>query len=109
MKIKDLCFEIIHKCPNNCMCCSSESDFVKPIIPALLAEYTASQLPPSIPKIDETLIIKNPESYYNEQYIKKAIDRFVHDPSSRYNKIEVPTNSPTPKYLVFQGRYTDDK
>ena len=29
MKIKDLCFEIIQKCPNNCMFCSSESNFEK--------------------------------------------------------------------------------
>ena len=29
MKIKDLCFEIIQKCPNNCMFCSSESNYNK--------------------------------------------------------------------------------
>lgn len=29
MKIKDLCFEIIQKCPNNCMFCSSESNMDK--------------------------------------------------------------------------------
>lgn len=29
MKIKDLCFEIIQKCPNNCLFCSSESNFDK--------------------------------------------------------------------------------
>ena len=29
MKIKDLCFEIIQKCPNNCMFCSSESNIDK--------------------------------------------------------------------------------
>jgi len=29
MKIKDLCFEIIQKCPNNCLFCSSESNYDK--------------------------------------------------------------------------------
>lgn len=29
MKILDLCFEIIEKCPNNCLFCSSESTFKK--------------------------------------------------------------------------------
>lgn len=28
-KIKDLCFEIIEKCPNNCIFCSSRSDMSK--------------------------------------------------------------------------------
>lgn len=51
--------------------------------------------------------IKNPESYFTEQYIKKAIDKFVKDPSSRYDRIEVPTTDTKPHYLVFQGRYTN--
>lgn len=51
--------------------------------------------------------IKNPESYFNDTYIKKAVDRFVKDPSSRYDKIEVPTDSKKPTYLIFQGRYTN--
>ena len=29
MKIKDLCFEVIQKCPNNCLFCSSKSNFDK--------------------------------------------------------------------------------
>lgn len=58
--------------------------------------------------IDDSFVtIKNPESYFNDTYIKKAIDRFVKDPSSRYDKIEVPTTGNKPMYLIFQGRYTN--
>jgi DNA-directed RNA polymerase beta' subunit len=53
--------------------------------------------------------LKNPESYFNDTYIKKAIDRFVKDPSSRYDKIMVPTYSDKPKYLWFNGRYADQR
>jgi hypothetical protein len=57
---------------------------------------------------DEFLSIKNPESYYNDTYIKKMIDKFVKDPSSRYDKIFVPTNDDRPHYLIFQGKYVNE-
>lgn len=49
--------------------------------------------------------IKNPESFYNDVFIKKAIDRFVKDPSSRYDPIPVPTYDNKPHYLIFRGQY----
>jgi hypothetical protein len=52
--------------------------------------------------------IDNPEAFYTDTYIKKAIDRFVKDPSSRYDKIEVPTTDKKKHYLIFQGRYTHE-
>lgn len=54
---------------------------------------------------DSLIQVKNPESFYNDTYIKKNIDKFVKDPSSRYDRIEVPTNDTKKHYLVFQGRY----
>lgn len=60
----------------------------------------------------EIVDIRNPESYFNDIYIKKAIDRFVKDPSSRYDKIEIPTNitgDKKPRYLAFRGRYLNVK
>lgn len=48
--------------------------------------------------------IIDPESYYSDKYIKKLIDGFMKDPESRFNKIEIPTDSKTPKYIQFLGR-----
>lgn len=56
-------------------------------------------------KSDEMVTLKNPEAYFTEKYIKKAIDRYVSDPSSRYDTIEVPTTLNKPVYLTFSGRY----
>lgn len=58
----------------------------------------------------EIVSLMNPEAYFNDTYIKKAVDRFVKDPSSRYDKIEVPTSvtgESKPRYLAFRGRYTN--
>ena len=54
---------------------------------------------------EEIIQLKNPEAYFNDNYIKKHIDKFVNDPSSRYDKIEVPTTDNKPHYLIFEGRY----
>lgn len=52
--------------------------------------------------------LKNPESYFNDTYIEKAINRYIHDPSSRYDTIAVPVeNRPKPVYLRFSGRYAN--
>ena len=60
----------------------------------------------------EIVQLRNPESYFNDIYIKKAIDKFVKDPSSRYDKIEIPVNltgDKRPRYLAFKGRMTNIK
>lgn len=51
--------------------------------------------------------IIDPESYFNEKYIKKMIDTFIKDPESRFNKIEIPTNRKQECYLQFRGYRTD--
>lgn len=50
--------------------------------------------------------IRNPESFYNDVFIKKNIDNYIHNPSSRYDLIPVPTTDNKPHYLVFTGRNT---
>lgn len=56
-------------------------------------------------ELDSDVIeVKNPESYYNDEFITKHVDRFVKDPSSRYDKIPVPLTNGKTGYLVFQGR-----
>lgn len=53
--------------------------------------------------------IKSPETYYNDIYIKKAVDKFNADPSSRFNKIEVPMTDGSIKYLEFKGTAISNK
>lgn len=58
---------------------------------------------------DQSLLqLKNPEAFYTDKYIKKHIDMYVDDPSSRYDRIEVPTYEDKKTYLIFQGRYANE-
>lgn len=56
----------------------------------------------------EYIELKNPEAYFTDKFIHKAMDRFIKEPSSRFEAIEVPTNSPTPVYLRFRGKPIGD-
>ena len=51
--------------------------------------------------------LKNPEAYFSEKYIKKMIDGFIKDPESRFNKISLPTEDGSVKYLRVRGMKTD--
>nr|DAS02443.1 MAG TPA: RNA polymerase I subunit [Caudoviricetes sp.] len=53
---------------------------------------------------DKTIKIIDPESYFSDKYIKKLIDGFMKDPESRFNKIELPTNSSKPIYFKMTGK-----
>lgn len=51
--------------------------------------------------------LKDPELYFNEEYIKKQIDRFIFSYSDRFEPIKLPTDDPEFKngvYLAFSGR-----
>lgn len=50
--------------------------------------------------------LKNPESYFNDKYLEKMIKRFIRDPESRFDKIEVPTENGI-MYLQFNGMRFD--
>lgn len=52
-------------------------------------------------EIVERLAIEDPMSHFNDEYIRKALDRFVKAPSDRFNKIEVPVKDPKYKGRVF--------
>ena len=47
--------------------------------------------------------LKNAESYFNDQYVETAIERYTKDPAARFDLIEVPTTDDKPHYLIFQG------
>ena len=53
--------------------------------------------------------IKNPESFYNDTYIKKSVDRYVKDPSSRFDIIPVPLENGKKGQLRFSGRFLNSK
>ena len=64
---------------------------------------------PTTGEPSELLELKNPESYFSEQYIRKNIDRFKDDPSSRYDRILVPTTDGKEHYLTFHGKFANNK
>lgn len=77
----------------------------------LEAQFMKLEVGASGKRDSELVELQNPEAYFNDTYIKKAVDRFVKDPSSRYDLIEVPTSvtgSTKPRYLAFRGRYTNE-
>ena len=47
--------------------------------------------------------LDSPELYYNDEFIKKNIDRFIHSPSDRFDPIEVPVKDKSigPVYFNF--------
>ena len=56
--------------------------------------------------------LKDPGMHFNEEYIKKQLDRFVHSFYDRFDKIELPIDDPTYDgkiYLSFAGREWDGK
>ena len=62
---------------------------------------------PQTDSIVKTINIKDPESYFSDKYIKKMMDTFIKDPESRFNKIEIPTDSNKKYYLAFSGMRMD--
>lgn len=55
--------------------------------------------------------LKDPALYYNDEYIKKKIDRFVFSYSDRFERIEIPIDDPEIKetyHLSFRGRFYDE-
>lgn len=43
-------------------------------------------------KIVRYVKLKSPESHFNEEYLKKVINRFVHSPANRFETIELPVD-----------------
>lgn len=56
----------------------------------------------------EYLPLDNPESYFDDRYIEKAINRFIKNPESRFERIELPLKDKSRHvYLRMMGRYHD--
>lgn len=48
--------------------------------------------------------LKDPELYFDDDFIKKRLDEFVNSYTDRFQPIELPTDSKTPVYFSFTGR-----
>lgn len=60
---------------------------------------------PQNDKIEKTVKLKNPAQYFDEKYIKRLMDQFIQDPSSRFDPIEVPIEGSSKKmYLSLTGK-----
>ncbi len=56
------------------------------------------------------LKLYNPDIYYNDNYFKKRINKFISNPSSRFDKIEIPIEGAdgkviTDKYFLMANKY----
>jgi hypothetical protein len=51
----------------------------------------------------EFIQLKNPEAYFNDTYVEKALSRYTGDPSSRFDTILVPTTDGKEHYLMITG------
>ena len=70
-------------------------------------QYNKPVYNPKTGEIDRYIKLKNPEAYFNDQFIKKAIDRYIRNPESRFDRIELPVDDSEGKkaYMRFAGRY----
>lgn len=48
--------------------------------------------------------VVNPEAYYNDEYLEKLMKKFIYSYSERFDRIEIPTKSGKPCYMIFKGR-----
>lgn len=62
-------------------------------------------------KLVKYVKLKDPATHFNEEYIKKAIDRYVHSPANRFDRIEIPIDEKegmkNPIYMKFVGSGAD--
>lgn len=53
--------------------------------------------------------LDNPESYFNDKYIKNLIDSYIRNPESRFDPIELPVVGNKKRYIAFTGeRFRED-
>lgn len=53
--------------------------------------------------------IKDPENLFNEKTLKKVLDTYIRDQTSRFNKIEIPFEDGAVRYLAFTGKFFNPK
>ena len=65
---------------------------------------------PNNDKIEKTVKLQDPAAYFNEKWIENLMDAYIRDPSSRFNKIEIPVTGTTKKYyLHLSGKRMGNK
>lgn len=72
-------------------------------------EFITNQESKLIYKGNEIVQVKNPESYFTDDYIKKMMNRYIRDPEYRFQPIKVPLTNGKWGYINHTGiRYDKD-
>lgn len=58
-------------------------------------------------KSNETVTLKNPESYFTDEFIKKMMDRYIRDPEYRFTPIKVPLSNGKFGFIHHTGTVYD--
>lgn len=74
----------------------------------ILNKFNKPVYNPKTNTVDRYIELQNPESYFTDRYIKKAVDRYIKNPESRFDRITLPVEG-EPAYLRFVGRRVSDK
>ena len=98
------------------MCCSLCTPFIMEWVKNFFIselQHQANRYPivDKSGKVTKYVKLEDPASYYNEEYLKKKIDRFVHSPANRFDLIEIPIAKSEgikePIYMKIAGRFSD--
>ncbi len=70
----------------------------------ILEKYNKPLIDPKTKRIVDYYELDNPESYFNDVYIRKALNRFIKDPGSRFDKVQVPVKGKGLMDVRIMGR-----
>jgi DNA-directed RNA polymerase beta' subunit len=90
-------------------CCSLFTPFIiKWVKDFLLSSFVkaGNKIPVRVPGTEEFVYLQldNPETHFNEEYIKKQIDKFIFSYGDRFDRVEVPVKeSESDKYKFTKG------
>ena len=66
-------------------------------------KYTKQSWNPETDELGDPIELDDPETYFNDKYIKNMIDSFVRNPESRFDPIELPVKGNKKRYLALTG------
>lgn len=66
-------------------------------------KYTKQVWNSETDQVTDILELDNPETYFNDKYIKNMIDSFIRNPESRFDPIELPIKGNKKRYIALTG------
>lgn len=67
-------------------------------------KYTKQVWNPETDEVTDILELDNPETYFNDKYVKKMIDNYIKNPESRFDPIELPVAGGKKRYVALHGK-----